>query len=355
MVIQAWESMMFGGRIQPINGRVDGSHGLCVYDWPGDDQEYKPADGKVYYSIPMGYVESMFQMKNWQRDYSLKGWKRFHISHGGARAIYMSAFTTMPWNEEMHEIEVGLAEDLNLHDPDEPARKRRETRTGSAVISTKGYGEELEKDRHEEDKQYGTRYRPGIKRPTRTPKSIFDRKRRTPKDQRKETETREREKTRAEKKNTETYVTTKAEIEVEENKVEEEEQTSDETAKEPGESYGKNGQQPSEIVIEEVKEHEINNQSDNNETTADDETGAGGKKRPAQHIRILDIKRTATEPFTDLNYHSTHERFSTSATNDPSLELAELFMDTDPELIWDPPPHLPRFGNDEQGCGIQSC
>jgi hypothetical protein len=44
--------MIFGGRIQPINGRVDGLHGLCVYDWPGDgDQEYKSADGQIY-TIP---------------------------------------------------------------------------------------------------------------------------------------------------------------------------------------------------------------------------------------------------------------------------------------------------------------
>jgi hypothetical protein len=172
--------MMFGGRIQPINGKVDGTHGLSVNDWPGNDPREDPREERlVYYSVPMGYIESMFQMKNWERDYNLKDWKRFHIPHDGAIALYNNIFTTMPWSEELREIEMTIAEDLSLLDPEEPARKRRETRTGVAVISTTNYGEEPEK-KGDEEQRPPRRVRPGRKRPTKVPKSIRDRKHRDP-------------------------------------------------------------------------------------------------------------------------------------------------------------------------------
>lgn len=159
---------MFGGRIQPINERVDGTHGLCVYDWPGDDDLDKQSDRRIYYSISMGYIESLFQMQNWERKHNLKNWKRFHIPHNGALGIYLNSFTTMPWEEEVRDIESEIANSLALPDPDEPARKRRETRTGSPVIATKGYGEEEERDHHPKETKPVPPDRPGVKSPTNT-------------------------------------------------------------------------------------------------------------------------------------------------------------------------------------------
>lgn len=133
---------MFGGRIQPINGRVDGTHGLSVSDWPGDEDLDTHSDRRIFYSIPMGYIEGLFQTQNWEQKHNLKNWKQYHIPRTGALSIDLNCFTTMPWEEEVHEITSTIAEDLSLSEPDEPVRKRRETRTGSSVIATKGYGEE---------------------------------------------------------------------------------------------------------------------------------------------------------------------------------------------------------------------
>ena len=133
---------MFGGRIQPINGRVDATHGLSVNTWPGDEDLNQNSNRRIFYSIPMGYIEGLFQMQNWERKHDLQNWKEFHIPRTGAVSIHLNCFTTMPWEEEVHDITSTIAEDWSLSKPDEPARKRRESRTGSPVIETKGYGEE---------------------------------------------------------------------------------------------------------------------------------------------------------------------------------------------------------------------
>lgn len=133
---------MFGGRIQPINGRVDATHGLSVSDWPGDEDFDESSVRRIFYSIPMGYIEGLFQKQNWERKRNLQNWKEFHIPRTGAVSIHLNCFTTMQWEEEVLDMTSTIAEDLGLSEPDEPARKRRETRTGSPVIEIKGYGEE---------------------------------------------------------------------------------------------------------------------------------------------------------------------------------------------------------------------
>lgn len=137
---------MFGGRIQPINGKVDGIDGLSVNSWPGGDDPDLDFERPIYYSIPMAYIESMFQMQNWEREYDLKNWKQFHIPRTGAVATYLNCFTTMPWKEELGEITDTIAEDLSLSDPDEPAPKRRKTRPESLVFAIKGHDKKGKSD-----------------------------------------------------------------------------------------------------------------------------------------------------------------------------------------------------------------
>lgn len=135
---------MFGGRIQPVNGRVDCSHGMSVWDWPETDLDELPVHRITYYSVPMDYVQKLFQMETWQRVCNLRDWKIFHIPRNGATSLYLNCFTTMPWKEELRQMQLDYDEGLSLADPTEPAPKRREIRTGTAVVKTKGYGEEPE-------------------------------------------------------------------------------------------------------------------------------------------------------------------------------------------------------------------
>lgn len=155
---------MFGGRIQPINGRVDGSDGLTVNDWPGVDDLDEGSYRRIFYSIPMGYIESMFQMQNWELKHNLQNWEQLHIPRTGAVGIYLNCFTTMPWEEEVHEITSIVAEDLTLSNPDEPARKRRETRTGSPGIVTKSHREQRKPDHHPKATKPVVLRRPKFKR-----------------------------------------------------------------------------------------------------------------------------------------------------------------------------------------------
>ena len=188
---------MFGGRIQPINGRVDGTHGLSISDWPGDEDLDKDSDQRIFYSIPMGYIEGLFQMQNWERKHNLKNWKQFHIPRTGALSIHLNCFTTMPWEEEIHDVTSTLAEDLSLSDPDEPARKRRETRTGSPVTATKGYGEEGKSAPHPSKKtELVPPDRPGIKSPTNISAAAFHRSRQAMTAQRNKVKARKRERAR---------------------------------------------------------------------------------------------------------------------------------------------------------------
>ena len=145
---------MFGGRIQPINGRVDGTHGLSVNDWPGDDDLAQERNRYTFHSIPMGYIESLFQMQTWERKHNLKNWKQFHIPRTGAVSIHLNCFTTMPWKEELHDTAATITQVLDMLDPDdEPPRKRRETRIGSSVIATKDSSDEQRKPNPHQRKQ----------------------------------------------------------------------------------------------------------------------------------------------------------------------------------------------------------
>lgn len=132
-----------GGAVHPINAAVDCSHGIGTWDWPEVDSEAN-WERSLKYTVPMTYIESLFQMETWQREYNLDNWKTFHIPRDGAISVNMNNLTTMPWSEEVRVAREELEESLDAANSDEPAAKKREIATGKAVISSPRFGEELE-------------------------------------------------------------------------------------------------------------------------------------------------------------------------------------------------------------------
>ena len=125
---RAWEETMFGGQIAPINNRVDGSHGIGISDWPPRGTQNDP-ERRVWNTIPMRYIEKLFQMNTWRGSYSLKNWRVFNIPRDGATSLYINSFTTMSANEEERVAKQDLAEAIALANA-QPAQKKRVKATG---------------------------------------------------------------------------------------------------------------------------------------------------------------------------------------------------------------------------------
>lgn len=125
-----------GGTVHPINTAVDCSQGLGTWDWPDVGPDVV-GERSFKYAVPMSYIENLFQMQTWQREYNLEDWRTFHIPRNGAKSFNMNSLTTMPWSEVVRVAR----EDSDL---DEPAAKKREIATGEAVISSQRFEEELE-------------------------------------------------------------------------------------------------------------------------------------------------------------------------------------------------------------------
>ena len=125
---RAWEQTMFGGHVAPINNRVDGSHGIAISDWPprgtqNDDER------RVWNTIPMHYIEKLFQMSTWKRSFNLMNWRIFHVPRDGATSLYINSFTTMSANEEERVAKEELAEAIALANA-QPAKKKRVKASG---------------------------------------------------------------------------------------------------------------------------------------------------------------------------------------------------------------------------------
>ena len=154
----AWENYMFGGRIAPINGRIDTSHGLSVCDWPfvgltiptlpivGLPPGFRTGsalDGfmddkqQIWHSMPMKFMENIQQMQTWEQPHDLATAKtRFHIRRSGAISISMNRFTTMPWAEELRIVSNSLADGFGISpedDGDGRSAKKRETAKGKGI------------------------------------------------------------------------------------------------------------------------------------------------------------------------------------------------------------------------------
>ena len=127
---RAWEETMFGGHLQPINRRVDGSHGIAIADWPFGGTEEDPQNYR-WWTVSMDYIEHMFQMSTWQRQFDLKDWRIFNVPRDGATSLYINSFSTMKPSEEERVAKEEVAE-LIAHSKEEPAKKKRETALGDA-------------------------------------------------------------------------------------------------------------------------------------------------------------------------------------------------------------------------------
>ena len=126
---RAWEQSMFGGHIQPINGRVDGAHGIATADWPfGKDDD---PSSERWWSISMQYIEHMFQKATWQRKFALKDTDIFHIPRDGANSLYLNSFSTMNPSEEERVAKEELAEAM-AQSNEAPPVKKRELGSGDA-------------------------------------------------------------------------------------------------------------------------------------------------------------------------------------------------------------------------------
>ena len=130
-----WEMYMFGGRILPINDRVDCLHGLCVFDWPDKNAPFDPNSREVH-TIPMTYIEKMFQMETWEQDFDLQKTDIWHIPRNGAKSIYLTYFTTMSYDEEQRikdeEAEEALKDATGKWE--QPAEKKRRTSLDGEVL-----------------------------------------------------------------------------------------------------------------------------------------------------------------------------------------------------------------------------
>ena len=130
-----WEMYMFGGRILPINDRVDCLHGLCIFDWPDKNAPFDPNSREVH-TIPMTYIEKMFQMETWEQDFDLRQNNIWHIPRNGAKSIFLTHFTTMSYDEEQRIKEEEASEALKEATAkfDQPADKKRRTSLDGEVL-----------------------------------------------------------------------------------------------------------------------------------------------------------------------------------------------------------------------------
>lgn len=122
-----WEKYVFGGKIWPINDRMDCLHGLCITNWPITSSDIWDSSKIEYYTIPMRFIEPLFQMRTWEQDFEISDTKTWHISRDGAKSIYLPGFTTMDSNEEQRIRDEEQAELAARLESKEPASKRRKT------------------------------------------------------------------------------------------------------------------------------------------------------------------------------------------------------------------------------------
>lgn len=95
----AWEIKMFGGRVHPINCRLDCVHGLATYQWPlraVDD----PEGPTVFHAIPMEYIARLQQQDTWEEDWIDVDWQTYHIPKTDARSIGVLGFNMTIYEDE---------------------------------------------------------------------------------------------------------------------------------------------------------------------------------------------------------------------------------------------------------------
>ena len=122
---RAWEQTMFGGHLQPTNGRVDGSHGIAVADWPFGDSANNPSPkSHRWWTVSMEYIEWIFRKETWAQRFDLQHSHVFHIPRDGATSLCINSFTTMHPAEEWRVAKEEAAALVALSNA-EPAKKKR--------------------------------------------------------------------------------------------------------------------------------------------------------------------------------------------------------------------------------------
>lgn len=129
---RAWEETMFGGHLQPTNGRVDGSHGIAIADWPFGDSAHKPSPkSHRWWTVSMEYIVWIFRQETWEQRFDLKDPHVFHIPRDGATSLCINSFTTMHPSEEWRVAKEDAAALIALSIA-EPASKKRVKASGGA-------------------------------------------------------------------------------------------------------------------------------------------------------------------------------------------------------------------------------
>ncbi|KAL8645831.1 MAG: hypothetical protein Q9226_007123 [Calogaya cf. arnoldii] len=172
-----WESYMFGGQTSPINDRVDGIYGVATWNWPPPFGEMNP-ERTICYALPMKFIENIQRKSTWEEDYNLSNCQtRFHVPRNGATSIYLNNVTTVSWTEEERVAKEALQEQ-QAQDSEEPAKKKRETADGKAML-IKDIGEEPEAvgKKHEDKAAEGT-VAQQVNRVKREPIGILSRRQR---------------------------------------------------------------------------------------------------------------------------------------------------------------------------------
>ncbi|MCJ1484366.1 hypothetical protein MMC06_004536 [Schaereria dolodes] len=119
-----WEQYTFGGRLTPIHSYVDCKYGLAVHDWP-QPKAFGP-EVNVLYSVPMKYVENLFQKEMWDKfraetkrttcaDGTQPDLKALHIARNGAQSVHINVISMSVYSD---------MEELRRDDAEEPVRKR---------------------------------------------------------------------------------------------------------------------------------------------------------------------------------------------------------------------------------------
>ena len=125
----SWERQMFGGKIDTINGRLDGQYGLSITDWPFPVMD---SERRELFAIPMSYMEKLFQRETWEHKFNLKQ-LYFRIPRDGASSIYLNCYTTMSPDEEGRIKQEEAAEAEKESVEAEGSKKKRLLNTGQAV------------------------------------------------------------------------------------------------------------------------------------------------------------------------------------------------------------------------------
>jgi hypothetical protein len=93
----AFETKVFGGRVEPICCRVDCAYGLTTSDHPNPTD---PHPTRTFYTVPMDFIAKMQQQSTWDADHSASDWRVFHIPRDGAKSISVPAFDMTVWQDE---------------------------------------------------------------------------------------------------------------------------------------------------------------------------------------------------------------------------------------------------------------